>query len=442
MEGQSPDRAGERMLALSLFHTRNLDLALPAVIAALQKFPTDLELNNALLAMQLAAGDYTGAEATATTLENAGAVDEAAMGRAKIAMVRGDTREARTLLDGLIAADNTRMAQKAAGLLIDDLMAAGRAAAAHEAAQRAIARDPDSFYAFRFSKLRAVSPANRPLKYNVGYRFEYDDNVALLPDNSGPIGEFIAAEDSRHVLTGDILYRKGFAENWSFFAEGHLSQSLYHDITELNFTGVNVLAGIGQSFERWGWRMPVEFIHDRFDGDAFRDAWIISPGVYIKLSESLFLSFNGKFQADDYEFAPTPQDDRSGDVTGGNLTLSGRITDKFGFRTFINYNDYDADGRFWPRDETTYYLSGDYQLAKSWKLGLALQRRDMKYDNVTPPNFTKQKDESTDVFLTLSHSFAKVWSARGLVSVVKSESNIEGLDFDRNVYSLSINRQF
>ena len=219
------DAQGDHLLALAYYKSQDIDAALPAIRNALEASPGDPELTGALLDILIADRLYEEAQATNDALAASGLEAQAQFGRARIAAAKSENRVATGILEDLVDSAEPALAQESASLLIELLIADEQAGRAFDVAQRAIARDPDSFYSFRFSKMQPVDDSSRGVRYILGYRLEFDDNVALLPDETGGLFGTTGEEDTRHVLTADILYRKSFAGNWSFFAEGHLSQS-------------------------------------------------------------------------------------------------------------------------------------------------------------------------------------------------------------------------
>jgi len=168
------------------------------------------------------------------------------------------------------------IATQAADLLIEALYDDQQYGQAYDVAQIALRRDPDSALAYRFSRLPPDTQSVPKFSFDLGYRFEYDDNITF-PDDELASGE----EDFRHVLMADILYQRPFADNWSFYAQGHAMQSFYNDFDQFNQTRLTGSVAIGQHAQKWGWRFPVEVIHDRLDGDSFRTSVAAVPGIYL-----------------------------------------------------------------------------------------------------------------------------------------------------------------
>lgn len=233
-------------------------------------------------------------------------------------------RDLRTLVETAEPA----IATQAADLLIEALYDEQQYGQAYEVAQIALRRDPDSALAYRFSRIPPDTQSVPLFSFDLGYRFEYDDNITF-PDDELASGE----EDFRHVLMADLLYQRPFADNWSFYAQGHVMQSLYNDFDQFNQTRLTGSVAIGQQAQKWGWRLPLEVIHDRLDGDSFRTSVAAVPGVYLQFGSDYFSHFYARLQRDDYEDFGFPNEDRSGDKTGAGVLLSGQFTSRWRARS-------------------------------------------------------------------------------------------------------------
>lgn len=437
LESQKAEAGAMRMLALSYFHMLDFDRALPALREALLISPDDKELNSALLEVLLVERLYPEAASVAGHLENLGASDLAKFGKARIVLAQGDRRLAKDQLRDLVDQGNLEVSTRAADLLIEMLYEDEQFDQAYEVAQTAMQRYPDSALAFRFSWI-PPSPSSGPgFSADLGYRIAYDDNVTF-PD------ETIASnkEDFRHVLMADLLYERPFGNDWAFYAQGHFLQSFYHDLDEFNQTRIAGAAAIGQTNRKIGWRFPVEVSYDRIDGDSFRTSLITRPGFYIQFGNSFFSHFYARLQSDDYDLFRYVEEDRSGDVSGAGVLVVGQVSPRFHLRTYIEFNRYDTDGSYWERDEIVAFAFGEFEFIPNWVAGVAFRYQDEDYDNARPIFEERQHDKSKEFYLTLNHEFAEKWRWRGQISLIDHQSNIPIFDYDRNVYSFSIIRDF
>jgi len=348
-----------------------------------------------------------------------------------------DRKQAMRHLRTLVETAEPAVATQAADLLIESLYDEQKYGEAYEVAQIALRRDPDSALAYRFSRIPPDTQPVPDFSFDLGYRFEYDDNITF-PDDEFASGE----EDFRHVLMADLLYQRPFADNWSFYAQGHVMQSLYNDFDQFNQTRLTGSVAIGQQTQKWGWRLPIEATHDRLDGDSYRTSVAAVPGVYLQFGINYFSHLYLRLQRDDYEYFDFPDEDRSGDVTGTGVLLVGQVTDRWRLRSYLEFSRYDTDGLYWERDEITAFLMTEYEFATDWVAGLAIRYQDRDYDNVRPVFSQRQQDEVTDLYINLSSRFAEKWRWRLQVSLSDHQSNIPIFDYTRNVYSIGITREF
>jgi len=348
-----------------------------------------------------------------------------------------DRKQAMRHLRMLVETAEPAVATQAADLLIEALYDEQKYGEAYEVAQIALRRDPASALAYRFSRIPPDPEPIPDFSFDLGYRFEYDDNITF-PDDEFASGE----EDFRHVLMADILYQRPFADNWSFFAQGHVMQSLYNDFDQFNQTRVTGSVAIGQQARKWGWRLPLEAIHDRLDGDSFRTSTAAVPGIYLQFGKDYFSHLYARLQRDDYENFDFPNEDRSGDVTGLGVLFVGQFNDRWRLRSYLEFNRFDTDGLYWERDEITAFLMTEFEFATNWVAGLAIRYQDRDYDNVRPVFAQHQQDEITDLYINLSQRFAEKWRWRLQTSLSDHQSNIPIFDYTRNVYSIGITREF
>jgi tetratricopeptide (TPR) repeat protein len=422
-----------RMLALSYYHEPDFNHALPALEGALAGAPDDTELNAAFMEVLLAGRDYARARETAGRLEALGESDLAAFGLARIRLAEGERVQAVGALEDLVAHAEPSLATRAADVLIEALYEDHQYAEAYEAARMALQRDPDSELAYRFARIQP-DPLKSPLfSVDLGYRFEYDDNVTY-PDEIFASGK----ADYRHVLMADLLYQRPFADGWLFYAQGHALQSFHNDLDQFDRTLLSGSAAIGYDGRRLGWRLPLEVNHDRLDGDSYRTSVAALPGLSLSLGTGFMGHLYARLQSDEYDDFVLLQENRSGDVTGAGILLVGQVSPRMQVRSYVEFNQYDTDGAYWERDEIVAFASGEFEFISGWSAGLAFRYQDEDYDNARPVFAERQQDESREMYLNLTHRFAENWRWRGQVSLIDHRSNIPIFDYERNVYSISV----
>ena len=429
-----------RIEALTFFDDLDYDQALPALRKALQTAKDDIELNTALMEVLLEFQQTDDAGVIADHLMSLGATDVASFGqaRAQLQRVKGDRSQAKKQLSDLVYdSEDLELAGRAADVLLEELYKDRQFDTAYGVAQTMLRRDPDSGYSHRFSAIRPEVNSASGFSVDLAYRIEYDDNVAY-PDENFTSGE----EDYRHVFIADVLYDRPFGKNWNFYAQGHFLQSLYHQLDQFNQTRISASAAIGQSGKKFGWRLPVEINQDWLDGDSYRTSLITRPGVYVQFGKNFFSHFYGRLQSDDYDNFPSAEEDRSGDVYGGGILVAGQASERFQLHSYLEYNHYDTDGVYWQRNELIVFAYGEFEFLPNWIAGLALRYQKDDYDNARPVFADRQRDESKEVYLNLTHKFSLNWRLRGQISIIDHDSNIAIFDYTRNVYSFSVIREF
>jgi len=430
-----------RLLALSYYHVQDYENALPALEQARSDPPRDIEINTALLDILLAKKQFEQAKKVAADLNTMGAVDTAGYASARMVLAQDPTgRDRKQAIDDLqsvLASDNPALVTRVADLLIEELYQDKEYGQAYQVAQIALHKDPDSILAYRFSRIPPDSQDVSEFSLDLGYRLEYDTNVAY-PDEEFASGE----EDFRHVLMADLLYRRPFSGNWNFYAQGHVLQYFYNDLDQFNQTRLTGSVAIGQEYEKFGWRVPVEVVYDWLDGHSFRRSLAAIPGVYIPFGESYFGHLYIRLQHDDYDRFTFPEEDRSGDVTGGGVLVVGNISSQWSLRSYVEYNHYDTDGLYWRRDQFVAFVMAEFEFAQGWVAGMALRYVDEDYDNARPVFAQRQQDKSKELYLNITQHFAEKWRWRAQLSLIDHQSNISIFDYNRNVYSIGITREF
>lgn len=438
LKGREPSPETTRMLAISYYKIRDFDNALPLLEQAVANAPEDAELVSYLMDIRLSLRQYSEAGRLAGELERLGEIDRARFGRARIDLDREESRaQAKEELFSLFETAERDLAFSAADTLIEALLTDSELGPAYQVAWMALDRSPDPEQAIRYAPFVSENQANSRFRYDLGYRFEYDDNVTF-PEEIFASGE----EDYRHIFIADALYERPLGGHWTFYAQGNFLQSFHSDLKEFDQTRLVGSLGIGQMGRRTGWRAPLEVSHIRFDGDAFRTSVATVPGFYVQFGDDFLSHFYARLQQDDYDMAERPEEDRSGEVFGGGVLLTGQLMPRLQLRSYLEFNRYDADGVYWQRDEVTAFVHGEFEINARWLAALAFRYREEDYDNARPVFAEVQQDESKELIVNVTHKFAEKWWWRAQVTLIEHESNIPIFDYDRNIYSIAVTRDF
>lgn len=435
LESNTGTAQSRRMLALSYFHLDEFEKALPLLNQSLAANRNDTEVVSALVEIEVANRNYDRANDLAKSLSaNFAKFTEA---RIQLDQPEGNRTAAKEDLQQLIETGDLELALRAADTLIEAYLYDGQIESAHLVAELAMSKHPTGENSVRYAPFLRAGQEESSILYNVGYRFEYDDNVTF-PEENLASGE----ADYRHVLLVDVNYQKPLKGNWELYALGNLYQSFHHNLDQFNRTKVVASAALGQNYRRTGWRMPLEITHERLDGDFYRTSLAAIPGFYIKFGENLFSHFYTRIQSDNYFEPLFANDDRSGNVLGAGILVTGQISRRFNLRSYVEFNRYDTDGAYWDRKEFTVFAQGEFEFIDRWTAGLAFRFVDEDYDNARPVFGNRQKDRSHELYLNITHRFLGDWRWRGQISLINHESNIALFDYDRNVYSFAVTREF
>jgi tetratricopeptide (TPR) repeat protein len=446
LKSNTDDPEARRMLGISYFQASDYDHAFPLVESALEQTPDDPELNSAMLDLRLARQEWNEAKSLTEKLAEHGDPDSLKFASMQIELGsdQGDRSLAKSGLLELLESPetNTEIALDAADLLIKTLLQDQERHEAYRVARLAISRDPDSPESIRYSQFIHETQGSGKVHFDLGYRLEYDDNICLADDSRAS-----GKEDFRQVLMVDVLYEKPLKEGWSVYAQGNLFQAFHNEFDNFNYSRIKGSAGVGKSGNRSGWRFPVEAIQDRLDGNIFRTSLAVLPAYYVQFSKDFFSHFYARIQSDDYEFIAisgfnaNSEEDRSGDVNGLGVLLAGQLSAELSLRSYLEFNRYDTNGSLWKRDEMVAFAYGEYVFKDNWTAGVALRYQDEDFDNPRSSEFAQQS-ESKELYLNLTRKFRNEWTWRGQVSFINHESNVPIFDYERNVYSFSVSREF
>ncbi len=435
---RAPEAAVLRLLALSQYRVGDLDGAAPLLEQAVQAYPEDVELRRAAARTALSLQQPDRARPHIERLLQHPADAEAHLLHGDALAAGGDSAAAVTAYEqALQQADAPR--QQLALRLIPLYRGQGRAADARSLGEDAVAAAPDSFDADSLRLLLNAADAEDPndLGVHLHYRFEYDDNVRLLPDEPG-LGDDDSS-DTRHVLMADILGRYGLGQRWDLFGEFHLYSSFHQDLETYDQAAFNFVLGPGWSGERFGLRMPFEFTRNNLDGERLSDTLSVSPGVWLRLGEATLLRGYVRYAEDDFVDALRENDNRDGQHLGGGLVLYHPFgSDGSHLRLLGEHFDDDTDGSNWDRSVTRLLAVADFRFAGDFSLGASYQYEKFDYDNLHDL-FLQTRDDTVNTFSAwFAWQFQQSWEARVQGSYTDWDSNISAFAYQRSVVSAGV----
>ena len=109
---------------------------------------------------------------------------------------------------------------------------------------------------------------------------------------------------------------------------------------------------------------------------------------------------------------------------------------------FAESDDIDADGRNWKREEWRVHAFADFSPAPDWFIGAGFRYQEADFDEIHDVFLLQRKDETSEVFASLSHRFREHWQFRAQLAVVDQESSLQTYEYERTVLNVGFSRDF
>ncbi len=425
----------------------NFEQALPSLLQANQVRPNDAALLQALTDVYRADQQWSAAAGYAQRLVDVGEHQQGFFLLGKIERGRNNHAAALTHFIHAAEGENTRIAQQAALAAAEIHYRNENSDLARAIILEGISLNPDSFDAYSLRQLHQNVPLQETQKLHVslGYRLEYDDNVALVPSiGQLPGSPVIISDESdvRHVLTADVTYHQPLGNGLVAFGEAHLAHNRQFELSLFDQTSINLVAGIGGSWNGLGWRLPVEYDLQRFDGSRFLTTWSVLPGIYYKPSDDWMLHLFARLgEIDDHQVI-SPIEDQGGNLSRLGIFVYGRLTDDLSLRGIVEAGDNNADGLNWQRNEARVYAYLEYAFNSRWTAGAGVQYQRLDFDNVNDVFQVRRDDDINEAFVSVAYQLDRHWELRAQASRVQQDSTIDVLSYNRNVFSLGLTWEY
>ena len=441
---RAPNAETARYLGLTHYHIPDYDLAAPPLKQALRHYPEDAEVLSALANISLTSGDSAAAESFIEAYSGAHPeANELHLLRGRLHAARGDYPAASESFSQAMRGTDV-FAREAGVALVELHLAHAQYARARRAAERLARIAPDSLALLHARAMPLTNAAKRPvLNASLGYRYEYDSNVVLGPNNMPSIVGLKEQSDKRHVITADLRARYDFSPQWSAFAEGHVYQSKHADLSEYDETRVSAVASLGWEGGNFGARLPIEAEIIRVDSEQYSRSLTLAPNVYWKAPGGLIAQGFIMLSDQEYEERVAPIEERSGDVRGAGMLLIMPVLNEHGqIRLLVERLRHEANGDNWQRDETRLQARMTYRFTPAWRAGLGFELEREEFDNIHDVFITRRDDEGKTVFVEIIYVLDDKWQIRLIGSRGEHDSNIDVYGYERDVISLGISWKY
>jgi len=286
--------------------------------------------------------------------------------------------------------------------------------------------------------------AMKPLKINLGFAWQYDDNVVLQPTDSALVSNVSDKGDSRQVWTGSAEYDHRFNEalglkgSYSFYY-GKQNDLGFYDMVTNNF-----IIQPSMYFANGLLTFPSGYSHTIVNDKAYLSS-PLATGIYnFMVGKSNMGQVNVKYQYRDYLWDPSTNDeDRTGNDLGGGFgwyyffaSGKGFLNLRYGLNrewTFGNNWEY-AGNRITGAalvpiiDRLNLTVSGDVYL--------------QDFANSNSIFHVYRKDRIYTLSALAAYKFYKDSEIQMQYTFIKDSSNISLYDYNRNIYSVGVNIKF
>lgn len=436
-EHPGPEMA--RWSGLTYYHLLQYDRALPFLKDAVSSGNDDIEVLHALTHIYLETQKITSAIETVERMlkshGNLSVSDYTLAGRVYAAADHEDRA-----IEFFKKAITINPSSDAAVDMARLLMKQGNNSAARHLMETAILASPESFNAQRLKKIQqSLKETTKPYSIALGYRYEYDSNAILEPDDPEIASDFERKSDQRHVITADIMAHSLQWNGMQAFGEAHLSNNWYHHLSELDEFTQDYVLGMGWSSGNYGVRLPLEYTNVIVDGDSYLDQYAINPGAYYRLFSATIYGFMRFSHQDYHNEVLTPDENRDGDTELlGLMTLVPFYNNQGLLRLIAQGSRAFTAGRDWDRDQAMVYGNLSFDFFSWLGCNAGFQWDDLFFDYMQEVYLVKREDTALTLFAGMAVHPLKNWDFRVQYSYVDWDSNIPLYKYYRNVVSAGI----
>lgn len=431
----------KRYLALAYVDTRVYASALQTFNALVPLPENDHELRLAYAETLLVMGDPEQAKNHIdTTRVDANVLEEVVMA-ARIESALGEYEAAIGLLEDSRATDDQPHTER--DFTLARLLVRGnQSQAARELIQQNIDHG-DSSFVFREleSILDTIPKPEKAWDVTIGYRFEYDSNPQLAPQESTAFLE--EESDVRHTALADFRWQKDLRAGWDLYSEAHLAYRNLDDLGHLNQNWQHYVVSPGWNGQRFGFRLPAGYRRSEFDNERFSRRYDFSPGVVVRVTNDLFSYSIIRYSNFDYDIQV---DDPAENFSGDQVMLSNSIywgfSDSAHARAGVDIGQFQAEGDNWDRDQYRIYGVLNYQVTDQIRTVFSLEYLDFDFDNVHSVFDIRRRNEHWNAGFSISYTTGNNIEYQFRTTHRDSDSNIPLYDYNRTQYSVGVAKHF
>ncbi len=273
----------------------------------------------------------------------------------------------------------------------------------------------------------------------LGYRIEYDSNVALYPDDDTitPRNFSSGKQDFRNTFTADTIFKKNLGTNWRLHSEGHFYQSLLPDLENYNETRFTFATSPTYNKNNWKIHLPLEWSYAKRRQNNNERTVGVLPGITYTLNNGINLHPYLNYQMISFDTPSIENEDRSGNFIGTGLLALLPFDSRQGLiRVLVQYGNNNTKGSNWDNTETNFTSQFHYAIWPEIFANISYQYLNSAYKNLHPLELLKRRDSAHLVMAKLELKFWKNWAVYGQATYVENNSSIAIYDNSRRVVSV------
>ena len=311
-----------------------------------------------------------------------------------------------------------------------------------------VVKDPATdlaLYAGGYSKaIEKKEERERPLRFSLGLRYEYDDNVLLKPADSSAAAGISNEIDRREVLTFRGEWKAGSRGSWGFKTQYYLYLANQNHLNGYDMHS-HTLSFI-PSYDMKGSTANVLLSYNNtvVDNASYLQSFTVSPAYFRQYGPLALSSLSLRAQKKHYMTEPfSRQEDRDSLDIGLALAYFSFFKggDAFwGLRYELNREDTDGENWDYTGNKGSFTLL--YPFMERWKAQGYLEGYWKDFRNTNTYYGKERKDTTYTASVLVSRGVRKGLDLAVQYTRVRDDSNIAAYDYNRNIISAGVDARF